>query len=336
MPVRKEISIPTKRLPSSRMKPLSCVWAALMLGVLGIPASITLAAPAPPATASAAIPTASPYFSWRRQQFARLNQVGHRISVAAASDCPGATASLGFAIDHPGQYLAADRPKLGFGTTDQLARISAISPESPAARAGLHIGDRLVLAAAPPSQLPPTPTFAGVEAAITAIDALPVSPNGTITLHIERDGTVQMLGITPSPGCGGWFDLRQSNRANASSTRRWIQLTDRMIGDLTDDDALAFIIGHEMAHRAMRLVPGHIHDSCKQACEDQADRLSLAIMARAGFNPHAALTALAKLAGSDHWLDIVDGRRTQIATRMAKLRSFMAPAPPSTVQSSHR
>ena len=274
------------------------------------------------------------YFAWRRGAFAQMLAVGSQVSAAAARECPGVTASPGFAIEQAEQYTPEDAALLGFAAGDMRPRILAVGPGTPAQAAGLAAGDVLALWPANMSQTRHRPAFDGVENAITAIETRMSGPSGAgpggalpaIVVPVMRAGREVSVVVAPGPGCGGWFDILRSNSANAGSTDRWIQLTDTVIDRLGENKAaLAFLLGHEMGHRAMRLdarrngTPDERRGKwtdCPERCEEQADRLGLTFAMRAGYDPQAALDFMRQLAAGRGLLGWMDGSREILSARI--------------------
>jgi hypothetical protein len=274
------------------------------------------------------------YFAWRRAAFTRLLAVGGQVSAAAGRECAGVGASPGFAIEQAEQYTPESAALLGFAAGDLRPRILAVGAGTPAAAAGLAAGDVLALWPEDMSQTRHRPAFDGVENAITAIEDRMTTPAGAtaaaalprITLPVVRDGRVVQVTVTPGPGCGGWFDIQRSNSANAGSTERWIQPTDTLLNRIGDNNAaLAFLLGHEMGHRALRLdarrngTPAERRGKrpdCGERCEEQADRLGLTFAMRAGYDPQAALAFMRQLAGGRGAFGWLDGSREILSTRI--------------------
>lgn len=98
--------------------------------------------------------------------------------------------------------------------------------------------------------------------------------------------------------CGGRIIVSNAGHLNAWSDGRSVAITTRMVRFAEDDDALAFVIAHEMAHNLLghaaslsgvssRLGEGQAAAHIR-AAEFVADRLAIELVATAGFNPYAA------------------------------------------------
>jgi len=120
---------------------------------------------------------------------------------------------------------------------------------------------------------------------MTALDA--ALADGKARLTIDRNGqrlTVDLIGIA---ACKARFQLVPGDYADAVANGTWVQLSTRMAGFATTPDELAAILAHELAHNAL----GHRKAEAKiqRLHELQADRLMPYLMARAGFDPNAAV-----------------------------------------------
>ena len=224
------------------------------------------------------------------QQDIAVATIGYRLATANVDLCVEHMVDSGMLIETLGQYGAAFRPAarevLGLRDGPTVALVVA---GSPAERAGLKRGDLLVDAdGAPFAVAPPVSAdgrFAGVEAAMTSLDT--ALADGKARLTIERDGqrlTIDLAGIA---ACKARFQLVPGGYADAVANGTWVQLSTRMAGFAKTPDELAAILAHELAHNAL----GHRKARAKvqRLQELQADRLMPYLMARAGFDPAAAV-----------------------------------------------
>jgi membrane-associated protease RseP (regulator of RpoE activity) len=224
------------------------------------------------------------------QQDVAVATIGYRLATANVDLCVEHMVESGMLIETLGQYGATFRPAarqvLGLSDGPTVALVVA---GSPAERAGLKPGDVLVdadgvpFAAAPPSSA--DGRFAGVEAAMTALDT--ALADGKARLTIERNGqrlTIDLIGVA---ACKARFQLVPGDYADAVANGTWVQLSTRMAGFAKTPDELAAILAHELAHNAL----GHRKAKAKvqRLQELQADRLMPYLMARAGFDPGAAV-----------------------------------------------
>ena len=224
------------------------------------------------------------------QQDTAVATVGYRLATANVDLCVEHMVESGMLIETLGQYGAAFRPAAAreLGLTDRPT-IALVVSGSPAEKAGLKRGD--VLIDADGTAFTPAPPdsadgrFAPVEAAMGTIDS--ALADGKVRLTIERGGTRQSVDLTGVAACKARFQLIPGNYADAVANGTWVQLSTRMAGFATNADELAAILAHELAHNAL----GHRKAKAKiqRSQELQADRLMPYLMARAGFDPDAAI-----------------------------------------------
>ena len=237
---------------------------------------------------------------------ARVAAIGHRLAVASADFCDAPVQRAGFLVHDLSQYAPETRSDAAtlFGLGAWPA-VLAVAPDSAAARAGLRIGDAIV---AIDGRAPPEPpedaddkaTFGRVAAIEPMIEA--ALADGDLSLTIERDGEQRQLAIAGDPGCATRFQVEPGERINASADGTYVKLSSAVVDFARNDDELALIIAHEFSHnilrhretldaqgvsrglfRAFGKNPGRI-----RATENEADRLALHLMARAGFDIRVA------------------------------------------------
>ena len=220
----------------------------------------------------------------------RVATIGYRLARDGVALCPTSIAPLaGLRVHALGQYgkaVQGDARRL-FGL-DEYPAILTIAPDSPAARGGLMVGDWIV--SINDADQRAGPDYAGVERFDAALEAALTQPPARI--RIERAGQRQTISLAGVEGCASRVELVPGRKLNAVADGRIVQLTTGVMREAQDDDELAFIIAHEMAHNILehrkRLdkigrSPGNI-----RAAEIEADRLGLRLMKAAGYDPAAA------------------------------------------------
>ena len=99
------------------------------------------------------------------------------------------------------------------------------------------------------------------------------------------------------------FQLIPSPRLNALADGRYVQVTTAIGNYVADDEELAAILAHELAHNVLRHrarldaagidrgLLGHFGRNARlvRATEVEADRLSVYLLERAGYDPEAAV-----------------------------------------------
>lgn len=235
----------------------------------------------------------------------RVATVAYRLAAANGPLCADTASLSGVLIHDAGQYdgpyrvLARRLFHLGDGPG-----VMAIVPGSPADLAGLRADDRLVsvngAALAVGAAVPRRGDMAGVAAARTLLAAALAA--GPARIEIERGGQRSVLVMTGQTGCASDVELTTGGGMSAKADGRTVLVTAGLATYAASDDELATIIGHEMAHNALRhrarldalgvgsgierqIGPGAAR---VRETEREADYVGLYLMARAGYDIAAA------------------------------------------------
>jgi membrane-associated protease RseP (regulator of RpoE activity) len=232
-------------------------------------------------------------------------RVAWRLSEANVDLCPVVRRSAGWALHSAGQYSLALRPHAvsRFGLRGDLPGVLAAPPGSPAAAAGFQTGDLLLAVGGVPLQAGATggpASYEGLEANLRVVDA--ALAGGSSTFLVERRAEIIDLTLEPSRACGYEVQLNPSDELNARADGRRLFISTALAGFAESDDELALILGHELAHHVLR----HRHwsetggaarqtnddawraEGGQGGAEQQADRVGLYLLARAGFDPAVA------------------------------------------------
>jgi predicted Zn-dependent protease len=124
--------------------------------------------------------------------------------------------------------------------------------------------------------------------------------------------------VTPLPACPSHAHLARSNQRNAYADGRHVFLTTGLLSRLQNDDELAFIIAHEMAHNILHHATimrggevrhglGHTLGRSGQIVretEREADALGSDLMIDAGFDPVRGAAILKRLGRGDLGIDL--------------------------------
>ena len=243
---------------------------------------------------------------WRalRAVDTRMATVAYRLATGNAALCRDLQPTPGFQLHAIDQYDArtqADaRATFGFARPVQ---VEVVAPESPAARAGLVADEALVAVDGQPVVEPAAATANTSrtrDAAQALIAARP--PAAPLVLTVERAGVRRTVTIAASPGCRSSFEVLLGPGLKASSDGHVVQVGVRFF-ELFDDNAVAAIVAHELAHTVLRHrarlegagvkwgIAAQFGRNARlfRRTEEDADRLSVHLLRNAGYDPQAAV-----------------------------------------------
>lgn len=225
--------------------------------------------------------------------------IGHRLAVANVVWCtdrqwlPGVT--LG--VENPAVASRGGRGAL-------RPTVLALADGGPAARAGLALDEAIETAdgaALPAVSVAADGSFAGIEQTRAAFET--AFRDGSALLGLGSDGaTARLLRVGAEQGCAGRFLILPSRQLNAYANGRSVQITSRLAEAVANQEELAAILAHEFAHHILRhrarldaagIQRGLLANFGRNArlireTEEEADRLSVWLLARAGYDPAAA------------------------------------------------
>ena len=235
----------------------------------------------------------------------RVARVAWRLSEANAGLCPAVRFSAGWALHAARQYSLELRPHVmdRFGLRGDLPGVLSAPPGSPADLAGLVVGDLIVAIDGEPLTEGPAggpAGWEGLERNLRIVDA--ALADGGATLTVRRGDEERAISIQPVRACGYDVQLDPSDELNARADGRRLFISTALAGFAVNDDELAVILGHELAHHVLQHrrwseVGGagrQANDSAwrteggQGGAEQQADRVGLYLAARAGYNPAVA------------------------------------------------
>ena len=239
----------------------------------------------------------------------RLHAVGYRLVSANEPFCRTKVAGAGLLLHDINQYgdQAAARFALGF---DGPVAINAVAEDSPAANTGLAPGNDLFVinnvAIADiavsnqqlDSEVPAYRRLAAVNAALK--NALNL---GQTQLTVSVGGIRQIVTVDPVQTCPSRFQISVSDDRSASADGRMVSISSALAQYFQSDDEFAAVTAHELAHNLLNhkdrlneqnVNRGFFGQFGKSAgrikeTEIEADRLSVWLMANAGYDPQAAI-----------------------------------------------
>lgn len=239
----------------------------------------------------------------------RMNAIGYRLVAANEPFCETKSARAGLMLHAIGQYgdQAAARLALGF---DGPIAVNAVAPDSPAAKVNLApgngiqaindlaISDIAIDDASLQEEKPAYRRLAAVNAALETALGL-----GPTQLTISAGGQKQIVSIFPVQTCASQFQIEVSSDRKASADGRMVSISSQLAEYFLGDDEFAAVVAHELAHNilkhkerlnAQKVNRGFFGQFGKSASrikqtEIEADRLSIWLMANAGYDPQAAI-----------------------------------------------
>lgn len=233
-------------------------------------------------------------------------KIGYRLATAGTGLCEDREPIAGVSIHHLSQYGAAfrrDAQRL-FNLDGANPAVLAVVPSSPADQAGLKSGDTILAfegEVPPPASGEAEGGFAATESAIGRLEA--ALADGAARLTLRRGAEVVEATVRGEPGCRTRFQLVPGDRPSAAADGQWVQISSALVQFTRNEDELAAILAHELAHNILRhrerlneagvsrgLFKGFGRSArMTKATEIEADRLSVYLLDRAGYSIERAL-----------------------------------------------
>jgi hypothetical protein len=183
---------------------------------------------------------------------------------------------------------------------DQRPTLEGVVPGSPADIADLRAGDVIIgldghdwaeeLSARVTPEV--SPTYSPVAQARSRLSLALAS--GSASLRVSRQGVAIDRRLSSVLGCDVTVELIPSSRMSASSDGGHVYVTTAFVAYAGSADALAMIIGHEIAHGLLRerktggVTGGQGGLFKRRSNERDADEVGLYLAARAGYDPAVA------------------------------------------------
>lgn len=250
----------------------------------------------------------------------RVAEVAWTLALANADLCPVNRARAGWTLHSASQYGAELRPlaEARFGLAGDLPGVLAAPPGSPAAEAGLARGD-LILSVNGQPLLEGRPrleeSYDGLEANVAVLDG--ALARGPVLLTVRRGGAEREVMVRPVSACAYPAQVEITGSFRSRTDGRHIFISDGMANLAENEDQLAFVLAHELAHAVLEHrsqpdvagVRGRLNWAISMrrglslSSEADADRMGLFLVARAGFDPYRAIEFLSR------WEAVDEGAR---------------------------
>lgn len=263
---------------------------------------IVLAALAATAAPAADSPNEA-FFGVLRTADTRLATIAERLATANVDLCDQRQPALGMVLHSLRQYRQSDWPtvKRVFGFGGPVA-VEAVLAGGAAQNAGVVANDAVAAIgdqALPTSAADATkPESTDRDRALALIDAAPA--NQPLTITFDRNGEVTPRTLTPRAACKSRFEIVIGNGFDAQADGTVVQLGEKFFEGMSDEE-IAVVVAHELAHNVLRhrarldaagISRGLAAEFGRNArlireTEDQADQLSVYLLANAGYDPGA-------------------------------------------------
>lgn len=250
----------------------------------------------------------------------RVAGVAWTLALANEDLCPVNRLRAGWTLQSASQYGAELRPlaEARYGLAGDLPGLLAAPAGSPAAEAGLARGDLILSVNGQPlaeGQAVAEESYDGLQANVAILDA--ALARGPARLTVRRDGVEREATVRPVSACAYPAQVEVSGSFRSRTDGRHIFISDGMANLAEDEDQLAFVLAHELAHavlehRSQPDVTGvrgglnwaiSMRRGLSLSSEADADRMGLFLVARAGFDPYRAVEFLSR------WAEVDEGAR---------------------------
>lgn len=231
----------------------------------------------------------------------QLATIGYRLALSGGDLCRDRAALTGIVVQDVSQYDPRDRDDarriFGFaGYPEVLASTGA------AAAAGVAADDAILAIDGSPVASSDPAAPAGSAPSDAVRDRLDqAAAAGPVTLRLMRGGRMFEVRFTPVSGCATRFQTSTADTVDAAADGHVVEVNVGALRFAGDNQQAAAIVAHELAHNILRhrarlAAAGVRNDRSRRGArlalrtEEEADRLSVYLMDRAGYDPRAALT----------------------------------------------
>lgn len=226
----------------------------------------------------------------RASEYARVYEITQRVSLANVEFCARRHRTIGVRLENLNDYGRGFRDAAQtLWQLDNTPRVLWVGSGSPAALAGLQVGDRVVAVNGETIEVNRQASRRASNAIRDAAD------DGPVSLQVRRGVEVIDVTATPRDDCGYDLYMVDDNSLNAAADGRTIYVFRGMLNFARTDEELALVLSHELAHNAMR----HIEARMQNQMVGMAGGLLLDVLAAAaGVNTGGAFTDAASDVGA--------------------------------------
>lgn len=234
----------------------------------------------------------------RLQQLdARLQSIGWRLASANAPYCTTAQPAIGLLLQDMRGYNNPDLVRAMIGLDGDIA-VQAVAKDSPAALAGLAPNDEILAIGGQDVASWPAASARDYQRLVALHDRIDelLAKTGQIALKLRPKGAdIRNVVITGTPACPSRFEiLTDKDDARADGARVVIGHRfgkGRSAADGLEETEYAAVVAHELAHNLLGH-RAHLDDVGRnwgniRKTEREADRLSVWLLANAGYAPEA-------------------------------------------------
>ncbi len=256
----------------------------------------------------------------------RIAAIGYALRARNAELCADKVPLSGFVLHDSNQYAPDWRAaaRQTFFLRAGVPALLAVVPNSPAARAGLQVNDELYFAN--DTHLKPSATAKASDAPVAALDALLEREfaKGRTRLFYGRLELQHTAWLTPEPGCASRIQLLPGKKLNAWADGKTVQLTTALVDFAGDDDAIATIIAHEMAHNILgHRIARQTQGLKRKQAETQADYWGMYLIVRAGFDGDRSIAFWERFEAKTNKGLLGDGTHLSKKARLALARATL-------------
>lgn len=238
-----------------------------------------------------------------RAQDAQVATIGHRLATVNATLCRTPGWQSGIVLHdlafYGGGYAEAARRVFGLG---EAAAVLALAAGGPGERAGLRADDHILaldgVALAPGGGARHSEREA--ERLWQALDA--AFADGAAEFRVRRGDGVSTIRVEADRGCATRFQQVPGPSLRAEANGTYVEITSALVAYAGDEGELAAVLAHELAHNVLehrrRLDVAGVRRGLLRffgrnarlfrETESEADRLSVHLLDRAGYDPDAA------------------------------------------------